>query len=231
MDKSIFMFISTFFLDSFEVSTFINDLCHSVYSICRTFGQLIGWGTLCWIHFRHFRIYIVFSMLIIFIPFFKVCNGATYVNVDMLESRKDGSRMLLIEGLYYRLSSLVFRPCSLMWSAYVQSLCFVFWSYDCIVAADNGGGMDPDKMRHCMSLGYSAKSKVANTIGQCKLLLFWMNVSLKLLHLVLWSILIYILIYQMAMDLRQAPWDLEQMSLCFHVVMEKMEKGLSSICF
>lgn len=32
---------------------------------------------------------------------------------------------------------------------------------------DNGGGMDPDKMRKCMSLGYSAKSKVANTIGQC----------------------------------------------------------------
>ncbi len=28
--------------------------------------------------------------------------------------------------------------------------------------------MDPDKMRKCMSLGYSAKSKIANTIGQCK---------------------------------------------------------------
>ncbi|KAF9668063.1 hypothetical protein SADUNF_Sadunf15G0088300 [Salix dunnii] len=47
---------------------------------------------------------------------------------DMVESKKDRSRMLLIE--------------------------------------DNGGGMDPDKMRQCMSLGYSAKSKVANTIGQ-----------------------------------------------------------------
>lgn len=34
--------------------------------------------------------------------------------------------------------------------------------------ADNGGGMSPEKMRHCMSLGYSAKSKLANTIGQCK---------------------------------------------------------------
>ncbi|XP_057417172.1 protein MICRORCHIDIA 7-like [Lotus japonicus] len=58
----------------------------------------------------------------------EVCNGATYVNVDMVLSKKDGSRMLLIE--------------------------------------DNGGGMDPDKMRQCMSLGYSAKSKMANTIGQ-----------------------------------------------------------------
>ncbi|KAF7834027.1 protein MICRORCHIDIA 7-like [Senna tora] len=58
----------------------------------------------------------------------EVCNGATYVNVDMVVNKKDGTRMLLIE--------------------------------------DNGGGMDPDKMRQCMSLGYSAKSKLANTIGQ-----------------------------------------------------------------
>ncbi|WVZ26146.1 hypothetical protein V8G54_004690 [Vigna mungo] len=58
----------------------------------------------------------------------EVCNGATYVNVDMLINKKDGSRMLLIE--------------------------------------DNGGGMDPEKMRQCMSLGYSVKSKLANTIGQ-----------------------------------------------------------------
>ncbi|KAK6920478.1 hypothetical protein RJ641_014156 [Dillenia turbinata] len=35
-----------------------------------------------------------------------------------------------------------------------------------LLIEDNGGGMDPDKMRHCMSLGYSAKSKSANTIGQ-----------------------------------------------------------------
>ncbi|KAK1435724.1 hypothetical protein QVD17_01491 [Tagetes erecta] len=56
------------------------------------------------------------------------CNGATYVNIDMLRNKKDGNRMLVIE--------------------------------------DNGGGMDPDKMRQCMSLGYSLKSKVADTIGQ-----------------------------------------------------------------
>lgn len=49
------------------------------------------------------------------------------------------------------------------------------WSFHCICFADNGGGMNPDKMRHCMSLGYSAKSKAANTIGQCKLLLLWWN--------------------------------------------------------
>lgn len=58
----------------------------------------------------------------------EVISGATFVNVDVIENKKDGSRMLLIE--------------------------------------DNGGGMDPDKMRQCMSLGYSAKSKMANVIGQ-----------------------------------------------------------------
>ncbi|VAH31385.1 unnamed protein product [Triticum turgidum subsp. durum] len=58
----------------------------------------------------------------------EVRNGATFVNIDMLENSKDKTRMLLVE--------------------------------------DNGGGMDPDKMRQCMSLGYSAKSQVANTIGQ-----------------------------------------------------------------
>ncbi|KAL4566700.1 hypothetical protein LXL04_030822 [Taraxacum kok-saghyz] len=58
----------------------------------------------------------------------EACNGATYINIDMLTNKKDGNRMLLIE--------------------------------------DNGGGMDPDKMRHCMSLGYSLKSKVKDTIGQ-----------------------------------------------------------------
>ncbi|KAM7251450.1 hypothetical protein ACFE04_023333 [Oxalis oulophora] len=58
----------------------------------------------------------------------EVCYGATYVHVDVVKNRKDGSSMLLIE--------------------------------------DNGGGMDPDKMRACMSLGYSVKSKMANTIGQ-----------------------------------------------------------------
>jgi len=58
----------------------------------------------------------------------EVRSGATFVNVDMIQNRKDGSKMILIE--------------------------------------DNGGGMNPEKMRHCMSLGYSAKSKLADTIGQ-----------------------------------------------------------------
>lgn len=31
---------------------------------------------------------------------------------------------------------------------------------------DNGGGMTPERMRECMSLGFSTKSKSGNTIGQ-----------------------------------------------------------------
>ncbi|KAA8517301.1 hypothetical protein F0562_017594 [Nyssa sinensis] len=58
----------------------------------------------------------------------EVCNGATYVHIDMLKNKKDETKMLLVE--------------------------------------DNGGGMTPNKMRQCMSLGYSAKSMSANTIGQ-----------------------------------------------------------------
>ncbi|CAI0381354.1 unnamed protein product [Linum tenue] len=58
----------------------------------------------------------------------EIVHGATYVNVDVLNNRKDGSKMLLVE--------------------------------------DNGGGMTPDNIRQCMSLGYSVKSKSSNTIGQ-----------------------------------------------------------------
>ncbi|KAF5175678.1 Microrchidia-like protein [Thalictrum thalictroides] len=35
-----------------------------------------------------------------------------------------------------------------------------------LLVQDNGAGMSPDTMRHCMSFGYSTKSKMANTIGQ-----------------------------------------------------------------
>ncbi|CAN1856558.1 Protein MICRORCHIDIA 4 [Linum perenne] len=58
----------------------------------------------------------------------EIAHGATYVNVDVLRNKKDGSNMLLVQ--------------------------------------DNGGGMTPDNMRQCMSLGYSVKSKSSNTIGQ-----------------------------------------------------------------
>ncbi|CAI9093135.1 OLC1v1028556C1 [Oldenlandia corymbosa var. corymbosa] len=58
----------------------------------------------------------------------EVPKGATYVNVDVLKSKKYHNAMLMVQ--------------------------------------DNGGGMTPDDIRRCMSLGYSAKSKLTNTIGQ-----------------------------------------------------------------
>lgn len=36
-----------------------------------------------------------------------------------------------------------------------------------MILVDDGGGMDPECMRQCMSLGYSSK-KSSTTIGQCK---------------------------------------------------------------
>ncbi|KAG0598000.1 hypothetical protein M758_12G036800 [Ceratodon purpureus] len=35
-----------------------------------------------------------------------------------------------------------------------------------LLIEDDGGGMDPDRLRQCLSFGYSEKSKSANTIGQ-----------------------------------------------------------------
>ncbi|KAM7471545.1 hypothetical protein LguiA_009728 [Lonicera macranthoides] len=80
----------------------------------------------------------------------EVCNGATYVNIDMIKNKKDESRMLRIEGSANWVGSLIVEGFKALYP----------------VEADNGGGMDPDKMRQCMSLGYSLKSKVADTIGQ-----------------------------------------------------------------
>ena len=42
--------------------------------------------------------------------------------------------------------------------------------------------MDPEKMRHCVSLGYSAKSKMADTIGQCKFSLLFFHTLLLRAH-------------------------------------------------
>lgn len=63
-----------------------------------------------------------------------------------------------------------------------------------LLLIDNGGGMDPDKVRQCMSLGYSLKSKLANTIGQCK----WMSLSLYLFAIWCLALLPWELIYSTA---------------------------------
>lgn len=57
----------------------------------------------------------------------EICNGATFVMVDRIYSKRDNSPALLFQ--------------------------------------DDGGGMDPEGIRKCMSLGYSSK-KTNSTIGQ-----------------------------------------------------------------
>lgn len=103
--------------------------------------------------------------------------------------------MLLIEGIHFiwhipieSLPCFIFMCPSLLSTAlYLSSSILVFEN------ADNGGGMDPEKMRQCMSLGYSAKSKLANTIGQCNYSL-WTRLFLisKCLQEVAWFIFLLI---------------------------------------
>ncbi|KAK4402604.1 protein MICRORCHIDIA 7 [Sesamum angolense] len=83
----------------------------------------------------------------------EVCNGATYVLVDVLENIKEKIKWWWLK-----------HACEII-NSYLFSILYPFRT-NCIMTADNGGGMTPDKMRQCMSLGYSAKSKLANTIGQ-----------------------------------------------------------------
>ena len=51
-----------------------------------------------------FLFLIFFYLVVMFFLFsvlgYQVHSGATYVNVNMLNNKKDGSRMLLIEGIY-----------------------------------------------------------------------------------------------------------------------------------
>lgn len=71
----------------------------------------------------------------------------------MLTNKKDDNRMLLIEGIC--VASFVL-------------IAFLVNHFHPPCNVDNGGGMDPDKMRLCMSLGFSLKSKIKDAIGQCK---------------------------------------------------------------
>ena len=44
--------------------------------------------------------------MVIVSRWYQVASGATYVNVDMLENKKEGNRMLLIEGIHFDLAYL-----------------------------------------------------------------------------------------------------------------------------
>lgn len=49
----------------------------------------------------------------------QVCNGATYVNIDMLRNKKDGNLMLMVEGMLLHLFVTVLVFVYLFHSTYI----------------------------------------------------------------------------------------------------------------
>lgn len=65
-------------------------------SVCRASRQCFRWGIL----YSYILIYgICLSELCLTIFLNQVCNGATYVHIDMLKNKKDSSKMLIVEGM------------------------------------------------------------------------------------------------------------------------------------
>lgn len=62
---------------------------------------------------------------------------------------------------------ILIRVVKLLMAFFVKLIVVLGISIICDLQGDNGWGMNPEKMFHCMSLGYSLKSKLANTIGKC----------------------------------------------------------------
>ncbi|KAL2905481.1 Protein MICRORCHIDIA 2, partial [Bienertia sinuspersici] len=109
----------------------------------------------------------------------KIPNGATFVKVDKILNVKDNSPALLFHGsnLLFKVSyclvllfigkvGCVKSRTSLFWTALPDvaiSTCAYAKMFE--LCPDDGGGMDPEGIRKCMSLGYSSK-KSNNTIGQ-----------------------------------------------------------------
>ena len=86
----------------------------------------------------------------------QICNGATFVMVDKINNPRDNGPMLLFQGKWFR---HMFYRCK-----YKDT----FLLLKMVTYVDDGGGMDPEGIRRCMSLGFSNK-KSKTTIGQCKL--------------------------------------------------------------
>lgn len=79
----------------------------------------------------------------------------------------------------------------------LSSICFLLIikaRQECAMfCADDGGGMDPDGIRKCMSLGYSSK-KSNTTIGQCNCqIALFIYLLAGLLDLILLSYMIILL--------------------------------------
>lgn len=75
---------------------------------------------------------------------------------------KDNSPMLLFQGICKAYKAACFwLICA------VDGLDSLLNTHNERLLADDGGGMDPEGIRRCMSLGFSSK-RSKSTIGQCK---------------------------------------------------------------
>lgn len=92
-------------------------------------------------------------------------NGATFVYIDKVTNPRDGNPALLIQGNFILLSRL-FIEFALLFQSNPWSYSKV--CYDLLInfyGEDDGGGMDPESLRRCMSFGFSDKH--SSSIGQC----------------------------------------------------------------
>lgn len=89
-------------------------------SFCRAFGQCVGWGIIFGLLLSYLSCHLTYHFK--FTLFDKVSNGATFVNIDMVQNKKDGNRMLLIEGIQLYCTSLV-----LLLFMWLLEICLYKW--------------------------------------------------------------------------------------------------------
>ncbi|CAB4275252.1 unnamed protein product [Prunus armeniaca] len=91
-------------------------------------------------------------------------NGATFVSIDKMSTPRYGTPALLIRGWPTNPFTFVFSIN--IWTRITSHMHFWLLKHDIRQQKDDGGGMDPDAIRRCMSFGFSDK-KSKLTIGQC----------------------------------------------------------------
>lgn len=146
-------------------------------------------------HFLSVYFWLIWSLSFLNGMCFQICNGATFVIVDKVNNPRDDSPMLVIQGMWQ--AKLTANEWEINEDV-VTNLAHL-WSF-----ADDGGGMDPEGIRRCMSLGFSSKGS-KKTIGQCRLLLYHLDFELVVLFQILRIDVNYMLVV----------WPLELLYLYF----------------
>nr|CAB3470510.1 unnamed protein product [Digitaria exilis] len=86
---------------------------------------------------------------------YKVNNGATFVKIDKMKLSCDGDYALVIED---HLCICLWKLCTI-YRVRILSLLLILLLFS---IQDNGGGMSPESLRHCMSFGFSQKCTAAS---------------------------------------------------------------------